>query len=128
MEMRIKEAPHIKKPPHHMPTQCRSLESGKRGDVLKYLFGWCSQIKCFYNYLESLKFLLHCYFSTSITYLLSKQVFITNYDKNISEYKKSIMKSFFVGKLHVDIGVQTQAFYKRNKLHRKVFQGYTTLF
>ena len=56
-------------------------------------------------------------------YLLSKQVFITDYDKNISEYKKSIIKSFFVGKLHVDIGVQTQAFYKRNKWLRKVSQG-----
>ena len=56
-------------------------------------------------------------------YLLSKQVFITDYDKNISEYKKSIIKSFFVGKLHVDIGVQTQAFYKRNMWLRKVSQG-----
>ena len=65
---------------------------------------------------SSLRFLLHCYFSTSIAYVSSiKTSFITDNDKNISDYKKSIIKSFFVGKLHVDIGVQTQAFYKRNK-------------
>ena len=67
---------------------------------------------------------LHCYFSTSIAYVSSiKTSFITDNDKNISDYKKSIIKSFFVGKLHVDIGVQTQAFYKRNMWLRKVSQG-----